>query len=136
MAAPVVPLTRSIHLAGVPESVGTVREFVRDALGEDHPSTDVALLLASELVANSVRHSDSGRRPDGRVTVTITVDDGAVHVDVADEGSAANVPRVPGQPDELRESGRGLWLVQELSAAWGWEDIPTGRLVWFRLPTW
>lgn len=136
MAVPVVPLTRSIHLAGVPESVSTVREFVRDTLGGDHPAGDVALLLASELVANSVRHSDSGRRPGGQVTVTVTVDGDRIQVDVVDEGSATGIPQVPGQPDELRESGRGLWLVQELSSGWGWQDIPTGRLVWFRLPGW
>ncbi|WP_326641149.1 hypothetical protein OG884_00985 [Streptosporangium sp. NBC_01755] len=46
------------QVAAVPQA----RRYVRDLLdGVNHPHADDALLLLTELVTNSVRHSDSGR---------------------------------------------------------------------------
>jgi len=39
--------------------VGVARALVAAALGESHPNFDVVLLLASEPVSSSVRHSGS-----------------------------------------------------------------------------
>jgi hypothetical protein len=36
--------------------------------------------------------------------------------------------------DAALSGRRGLALVDGLSSAWGWEPIPTGKLVWFELP--
>ena len=36
-------------------------------------------------------------------------------------------------PDDLEESGRGLFLVSELSADWGSRRTSTGKVVWFAL---
>jgi anti-sigma regulatory factor (Ser/Thr protein kinase) len=47
------------------------RSWVR-LLGPSHPCGDVAVLLASELVANSLRHGGSAG-PGEAVTVTVTV---------------------------------------------------------------
>ncbi|MCK9901389.1 SpoIIE family protein phosphatase [Frankia sp. Cpl3] len=41
----------------------------------------------------------------------------------------------PGAFDGLREDGRGLALVDALSAAWGTEHVAGGKTVWFRLAT-
>ncbi|MEU4411184.1 hypothetical protein AB0F88_42330 [Streptosporangium sp. NPDC023963] len=57
--------------------------------GLDHPHTDDALLLLTELVTNSVRHSDSGRCPSGRITIAVAHHDGTLHIDVIDAGSTA-----------------------------------------------
>ncbi|MCW2877790.1 MAG: putative anti-sigma regulatory factor, serine/threonine protein kinase [Sphaerisporangium sp.] len=66
----------------------------------------------------------------------VVADNGrALHVDVIDEGSAVAIPQIPSQADPLSESGRGLWLVRELSSAWGWKQDEAGRVVWFEVAT-
>ncbi|MFI6455045.1 ATP-binding protein [Streptosporangium amethystogenes] len=118
------------QVAAVPQA----RRYVRDLLdGVNHPHADDALLLLTELVTNSVRHSDSGRTSDGRVTIAVARHNGTLHIDVIDAGSTRQHPQVyPGTaPDS--GGGRGLWLVQQLSSAWGWYETPAGRVVWFQL---
>lgn len=56
----------------MPERVGLARAFVAGVVGQSHPDADVAVLLASELVTNSVRHSGSAV-PGGLVTVAVAV---------------------------------------------------------------
>src|SRR5690349_17503300 len=74
-----------VRLAGVLGSVPAARHYVRDLRGvAEHPRVDDILLLVTELVANSVRHSDSGRRPGGGVTMIVAFHDGTLHVDVID----------------------------------------------------
>ncbi|MEO3812676.1 ATP-binding protein [Sphaerisporangium sp. B11E5] len=66
-----------IDLPGRAESVKIARAYVRSVLyrtGRRHLG-DVELLV-SEIFTNAVRHSESGRRPDGVVTVRV-YDDGA-----------------------------------------------------------
>jgi anti-sigma regulatory factor (Ser/Thr protein kinase) len=118
------------ELAAVPRA----RRYVRDLLDvTGHTRTDDALLLVTELVANSVRHSDSGRVPGGRVSVAVINWDGTLHIDVIDAGSTDSLPRI--RTDACAEScgGRGLRLVRELATTWGWYGIPAGRVVWFQL---
>ncbi|MFC4060605.1 ATP-binding protein [Planomonospora corallina] len=118
------------ELAAVPRA----RRYVRDLLDPlGHTRTDDALLLVTELVANSVRHSDSGRVPGGRVNLAVITWAGTLHVDVIDAGSDESAPRL--RTDACAEScgGRGLRLVHELATAWGWYGVPAGRVVWFQL---
>jgi anti-sigma regulatory factor (Ser/Thr protein kinase) len=112
--------------------VRAVREFVGEALG-DHPCAEVPVLLASELATNSVLHSSS--RFGGNMTVTVYgVPDGTVRVEVADAGGLS-VPVRRGGPDRWDECGRGLHLVGDLSARWGYRIEPDGGLVtWFEVP--
>ena len=69
----------------LPEQVRVARGFVAGVLGPSHGCADVAMLLASELVTNSVRHSGSAV-PGGIVTVTVTAGGRAVRVEVTDRG--------------------------------------------------
>jgi hypothetical protein len=66
----------SVTIPAVPEQIRKARAFVARVLGESHAHTDLALLLSSELVTNSVRHSGSAV-PDGAVAAgdrTVRVD--------------------------------------------------------------
>lgn len=127
-------LLGQVVLPGEVASVPRVRHYVRDLLAAaGHAHHDDALLLVTELVTNAVRHSRSGR-PGGRVTVAVADCDGMLHITVIDAGSADRRPRLRVEPDGAGGGGRGLWLVQELSAAWGWQEIPAGRAVWFQVP--
>ena len=56
----------------MPGQVGLAHAFVAWVLGGSHPDADVAVLLASELVTNSVLHSGSAV-PGGVVTVVALV---------------------------------------------------------------
>ncbi|WP_181871385.1 ATP-binding protein [Sphaerisporangium album] len=125
-------LLGSIELPATEISVSAARAYVRDLLIPcGCPRVDEVELLVTELVANSVSHSASGRREGGRIRVEVTATGDLTYVSVADEGSATPLPVVPSQVDPLAERGRGLWLVRELSSAWGWKDDAAGRTVWF-----
>ena len=122
-----------VELEAVPESVCAARRFAREMLGDGHPALDDVTLVVSELVSNSVRHSDS--QWGGSVAVALADAFDRIHIDVVDAGSA-DVPCVRAVAEEVDESeelpvsGRGLWLVEELSLAWGVSDDAAGRTVW------
>jgi len=84
-------------------------------LGSGHPGAERATLLTSELVTNSVNHSDS-RLPGGTVAVTLRVGADRIVVEVADDGGTT-VPALR-RDDDLGEGGRGLRLVDAFSLAW------------------
>ncbi|QVQ51709.1 ATP-binding protein [Spiractinospora alimapuensis] len=118
---------------GLPSQVKHARRFVARCLG-DLPEADTAILLTSEVVTNAVVHSDSGA-PGGKFDIAVIVGDGHVRVEVGDSGSSS-VP-VPQERDafDIADHGRGLDLVEALSARWGTADRDYGRMVWFELRT-
>ena len=73
----------SVTLAGRADRARAARGFVAAVLGDGHPRRDVAVLLASELFGNSVRHSASGL-PGQTVTVAVTAARGVIRVEVTD----------------------------------------------------
>ncbi len=85
---------------------------------------DVAALLTSELVTNAVVHAGSP------ATVVLSRSEAALRVAVIDEGGG--MPAVD-RARNLSEGGRGLALVDELSASWGVIRLGTGKTVWFAL---
>jgi anti-sigma regulatory factor (Ser/Thr protein kinase) len=104
---------------------------VAGVLGESHPHVDVALLLASELVTNSVRHSGSAV-PGGRVTVTVLDGCDGVRVEVTDR-IGATAPSLQPAGDREAEGSRGLQLVDALAARWGYERGGGLATTWFEL---
>jgi anti-sigma regulatory factor (Ser/Thr protein kinase) len=120
----------SVKVAGLVERARVVRSFVGAVLGPGHPCGDDAVLLASELFANSLQHGGSGV-PGETVTVTVTARAGAVRVEVADR-SGPGVPELrPAGADT--EDGRGLGLVAGLAARWGWRRRGGQMVTWFEL---
>ena len=98
-----------------------VREFCT-AAGIDGNGTEIALLLAHELVANAAEHGS------GLPVLDLAVDDSVLRVAVTD---ADDTPPAPSPPsDELTERGRGLLLVSSLSAGWGVDTVADGKTVW------
>jgi anti-sigma regulatory factor (Ser/Thr protein kinase) len=119
-----------LTIPGRPELVSAARSFVTEAMGEDDPAADVAVLLVSETVTNSVLHSNS-RRPGGTVTITAVEIGGGVRIEVADEGSEQGAPEVKGHG--CVSGGHGLFLVQTLADQWGYVRDDIGTTVWFWL---
>ena len=91
---------------------------------------DDAPPLATELVANSVRHS--GMPASAGVVVAITLTSASVRIDVDDPGCGGAIAPRPPDPDS---GGFGLNLVQTLSERWGVERAARGGTrVWAQLP--
>jgi anti-sigma regulatory factor (Ser/Thr protein kinase) len=112
--------------------VREARAFVFRLLGPSHPCGDVAVLLASEVVTNCVLHGGSSA-PGEAVTVTVTVVawDAGVRVEVT--GRKADAVPVLRRPDDEAEGSRGLRLVEELAARWGYERGGGQATTWFEL---
>jgi serine/threonine-protein kinase RsbW len=111
---------------GTTDQVRHVRAALRDYLG-DCPAADDAIHLLSELSANAIVHSDSGRIG-GTFTVRAQCYHGCVRGEVEDQGSDwdGNLPRSAIHP-------HGLYFLQMLASAFGVERIGRIRVVWFRI---
>jgi hypothetical protein len=85
---------------------------------------DEAELLTTELVNNAVMHARS------EVLVTVTQRRSVVRVEVTDVGDGAFRPEDAGLG---ATHGRGLMLVEAMSAAWGTAVTSSSKTVWFEL---
>lgn len=88
--------------------------------------TTSAQILASELIANAVRHA---RTPVG---FALTLRDGRLRLSVLD--GVARPARMR-TPTELDEQGRGLLIVDAVADGWGSMPLGTGKVVWAEVPT-
>jgi CheY-like chemotaxis protein/anti-sigma regulatory factor (Ser/Thr protein kinase) len=107
-------------------TVPLAREFVRRWLhdsGADHVF-DEASLIVTELATNAVLHASSPYE------VRLSRSDGVVRIEVADGDPGTPEP----QPfSAVAESGRGVVIVSAISAAWGIETQPNGKVTWAEL---
>ncbi len=110
-------------LRAVPE----VRKALRDLLAQwGRPGrSDIAELLTSELVTNALVHTDYD------AVFTATVGPRGLRVEVRDFVGRRPTLRAPKADDGTH--GRGLFLVQSLSDAWGVRQHGVGKTVWFEL---
>lgn len=116
-------------LTTTPQEVSEARRFAVAAiarLGGDEGAQDRVRTLVSELVTNVVLHA--------RTPAVLTVqDDGDCVLVLITDGSPA--PARPRRPGADSTTGRGLWLLQTLSAGTGtWPSdriSRTGKTVWF-----
>lgn len=117
----------SLVLGPFAGAVPSARLHTRAVLAEwglDELAADAEIVVA-ELVANAVQaHQREGR--DAPVRLTLLAGPRSVLIVVRD---GSNDPPVPGTPDPEAERGRGLLLVEALTAAWTWKPAPTGGKV-------
>jgi serine phosphatase RsbU (regulator of sigma subunit)/anti-sigma regulatory factor (Ser/Thr protein kinase) len=113
------------RLPAEPRSVALARELAREQLTvwELADLADTTELLVSELVTNALRHGD------GEIRFRLLRDRTLV-CEVWDAALAQPRRRRARATDE---GGRGLQLVQLLSAAWGSRRTPQGKTVWCEL---
>jgi anti-sigma regulatory factor (Ser/Thr protein kinase) len=110
------------HIRVAPEA----RQFVRQAAA-GHPAAEDAVLLAAELIANSMVHALDATT----VTITVAVSAAFVRVDVRDDG-ALGIPHMrPGDPEA--EDGRGFRLVNQIARRWGFTREPGGSCCWVEI---
>jgi anti-sigma regulatory factor (Ser/Thr protein kinase) len=122
----------SATFAGRPDQVREARAFVGRLLGSSHPCGSLAVLLASELVTNSLRYGGSAGPGEAvTFTVTVVVWDAGVRVEVT--GRKADGVPVLRPPDDEAEGGRGLRLVEDLAVRWGYDRGGGQATTWFEL---
>src|SRR5215472_1286826 len=122
------PLRWTRSFQGEAREVSAMRQWLRSVLPESPALADV-LSVATELGSNALEHTGSGQ-PGGWFAVEVTWNQIIVQVTVADGGGPAE-PRVSKDPDG--ERGRGLTIVNGLSARTGWTGDRNGRLVWAQI---
>ena len=112
-------------LPGTPYSVQMARFYVRAALGY-HDLGDYAEdveMVTSELVSNAIAHASAQAinleliRLEGFGEVVVVVTDSSPR------------PPVKLDPAEDAQHGRGLHVVEALSARWGWTPQDPGKAV-------
>ena len=122
------PRLLALALPGIPESVPVARSHVRAALGSHGLGeyADDAEIITSELVTNAVQHACGNGTKTIEVTLTAAGSPAAVTVAVSDSSPHGPIRRdtPPGS-----EQGRGLRLVEALSAHWGWRPEDSGKAV-------
>jgi GAF domain-containing protein len=87
---------------------------------------DGALLVVSELVTNGLLHTQ------GAVRLDLTLAGERLRVAVSD--SSPRAPAKPVVPDWESTGGRGILLVEAVSAAWGSVPVSGGKQVWAEIP--
>jgi two-component sensor histidine kinase len=114
---------------GHPSQIGRVRHDLAEVTGGCRIAFELTL-LTSELCANAVLHSNSGKRG-GNFTVLANVHPGQfARVEVVDQGGAWH----PHKHDDDRP--HGLDIVREVAGDGNWGvdgDGSANRIVWFRL---
>ncbi|MFJ4809001.1 ATP-binding protein [Streptomyces longwoodensis] len=111
---------------GFPEEVSRARRWTRDIL-RGSPFAEDAELIVSELSANAILHTASGR-DQGGFHLAVAVSAQVVAVSVTDDGGTATTPKVEHQ-DQDAEGGRGLGMVSTIAHRVVVHDSEAGRTV-------
>jgi anti-sigma regulatory factor (Ser/Thr protein kinase) len=119
-----------LELGALPSAVPCARLHSRQVLWEWGLAefSESAELLVAELATNAMQISRAAMQDDP-IRLWLVSDKMQVVILVWD---ASPLPPVPMDADDDAESGRGLLLVQAVSARWGWHSPPgiSGKVVW------
>ncbi|MER5380116.1 ATP-binding protein [Streptomyces sp. NPDC002688] len=97
---------------GFPEEVSRARRWTRDIL-RDSPLVEDAALIVSELSANAILHTASGKES-GSFHLALAVSSQVIALSVTDDGGTGSAPAVEHQ-DQEAEHGRGLGMVSVIA---------------------
>lgn len=124
------PLQTHLELAALPTAPACARGHVRSVALEWRldAAADTAQLVVSEIVTNAVQAAGRLRTAEPPVIrVWVTSDENSLVIRVWD--ASAEIPiRHEAAPDE--DSGRGLMIIDALSADWGCYPEAGGKIVW------
>ncbi len=111
-----------MHFTKDPDCVAACREFIVSALRpRSGDLVDRAVLVASELVTNAIRHTPDG----GTIDVQVAPELLRLEVSDASHTHPAELPH-----GEHATHGRGLPIISSLASSWGVHDSATGKTVW------
>jgi anti-sigma regulatory factor (Ser/Thr protein kinase) len=106
--------------------VRATRHLIADQLNGlvSRATSELAILLTSEIVTNVVLHTRS------MFVLHLTVRPDAIRIAIHDE--SAHLPHVR-KPTMGEVHGRGLHIVNAFASRWGYETNGSGKSVWFEL---
>ncbi len=117
-----------IEINAIPARLTDVRQqlaaWLRSASVPESLAADIVLVV-NEACSNSAEHAYRGREP-GTMRVEAALEDGHIHVQVADSGSWKTPPADPGT------RGKGLLLMRTLSEQVDLDGTPDGTTVGMR----
>jgi anti-sigma regulatory factor (Ser/Thr protein kinase) len=121
---------KEFQIPGGPRAPESARAMLTDSLHDrvHGPVVNDLRLLVSELVTNCVLHG--GATDAGAITVRTVVGGDAIRTEVCHDGPSFVPPSHA--PDLDSPGGLGLFLVEQMSAAWG-IDEGCETCVWFEL---
>jgi serine/threonine-protein kinase RsbW len=143
LARSVARSSTSARFAGTPASAPAARQLIRRMLA-GCPRLDDCELVATEFIANAIRHSASGNEG-GTFVLRILVGDDRVRIEVEDEGTCgrpagwnrcAAPGTLPGRVGacDAPDDGRGLFLVQAIADETGHDPTDeNGHVAWAEL---
>jgi anti-anti-sigma regulatory factor len=120
------PTRIRVRLRPVPDACRQVRQLVTQTCCAWHRAevASTAALIATELVANAVRHAHT------TMEFTFGLRDGRLSMSVRD--GSRRLPR-PADAKVTDAGGRGLRLVREMTESWGVLPVSDGKVVWTQL---
>jgi anti-sigma regulatory factor (Ser/Thr protein kinase) len=121
-----------MRLGSGPDAAAEARRAIAELRADlDPPLMETLRLLVTELVTNSVRHTECDS-----LTLRVAIGKAAVLTEVADNGpnfdaeGAVEAEQLDGRADD---TGWGLFLVQRLARDWGVKVDQNSKRVWFEL---
>ncbi|MFJ9372148.1 ATP-binding protein [Streptomyces sp. NPDC101455] len=127
------PWEYTLHIPHDPRSVTVSRRTLRLILTMHGliRLVDTAELLATELVANAVQHTN------GPAALRVQWSAGVLRIGAWDADPRPPEPPLPLDLCRDLEEGRGLALVKACADEWGWQPLSRngnrGKYVWFEL---
>ena len=121
-----------MRLGSGPDAAAEARRAIAELRADlDPPLMETLRLLVTELVTNSVRHTECDS-----LTLRVAIGKAAVLTEVTDDGpifdaEATVEAEQPGGGGE--DTGWGLFLVQRLARDWGVKEDKRSKRVWFEL---
>ncbi|HVG74643.1 MAG TPA: ATP-binding protein [Thermoleophilaceae bacterium] len=121
-----------MRLGSGPDAAAEARRAIAELRADlDPPLMETLRLLVTELVTNSVRHTECDS-----LTLRVAIGKAAVLTEVADDGpnfDAEAAVEAEQLDDRAEDTGWGLFLVQRLARDWGVKKDERSKRVWFEL---
>ena len=122
----------SQSFSGVPASLQVSRKFINAVLSEmGWLDREIDLQLAiGEVTQNVIRYGFQGGREDGKMTISITIDEERMVCDITDDAPASNpddwmIKAEARRPDE---GGYGLSIIQAIAEEYSVHPNENGNL--------
>ncbi len=119
----------SVHRSLAPElgAAAAARRALDGFRGElEEDVIERSALVVTEVVTNSVTHA--GLTAAQPIDLNIQLSSACLRLEVTDEGTGSFDPAIT-PPDAGRDSGRGLWMIDQLTDRWG-VDFSRSTHVW------
>jgi anti-sigma regulatory factor (Ser/Thr protein kinase) len=118
-----------MRLGSGPDAAAEARRAIAQLRADlDPPLMETLRLLVTELITNSVRHTDCDS-----LILRVAVGKAAVLTEVSDAGAVFDPAAQAEAEAHDSDGGWGLFLVERLARNWGVEDDGRSKRVWFEL---